>query len=58
MIGSMCAGTRIRHINCSAPTCCDDLAVLAILAIVLRMILNIVEYYKTGTAMAFRQKVF
>ena len=47
MIVGMCAGTRIGHINCRFPTCCDDLAVLASLAIVLQVILYIVEYYKS-----------
>ena len=51
MIVSMCAGTRIGQINCSAPSCWDDLAglaSLASLAIILQMILCIVEYYKNS----------
>ena len=46
MIVNLQAGTTIGHINCSAPTCCDDLAALARRALFLQMIMNIVEFYK------------
>ena len=46
MIVSLQTGTTIGHINCSAPTCCDDLAALARRALFLQMIMNIVEFYK------------
>ena len=57
MVVSLCAGTIIGHFKCSATTSCDDLAVLASLAIGLQMILYIIEYYiyRIGTNMTFRQ---
>ena len=48
MIVNLQIGTTIGHINCSAPTCCDDLAALARRALFLQMIMNIVEFYKNG----------
>ena len=46
MIVNLQTGTTIGHINCSAPTCCDDLAALARRALFLQMIMDIVEFYK------------
>ena len=46
IIFNLQTGTTIGHINCSAPTCCDDLAVLARRALFLQMIMDILEFYK------------
>ena len=45
-ITSFLTMTRVPVLDCSAPTCCDVLAVLASLAIVLQMVLYNIEYYK------------
>ena len=46
MIVNLQTGTTTGHINCSAPTCCDDLAALARRTLFLQMIMDIVEFYK------------
>ena len=46
IIVNLQTGTTIGHINCSAPTCCEDLAALARRALFLQMIMDIVEFYK------------
>ena len=46
MMESLGTGAMIGHINCSAPTCCDDLAALAKTRLALQIMLDIVEYYK------------
>ena len=46
MIVNLQTGTTIGHINCSAPTCCDDLAALARRALFRQMIMDSVEFYK------------
>ena len=45
LLESLRAGMSICHIDCSCPTCADDVALLAIFLICLQLLLGVVKFY-------------